>query len=167
MSAILDLMRQGGFVMIPIVILSCVLYERCVHLLLSLYGSRRWLRREGLGRITDRTHLQLLQDDFVAGFRHHRQLIGVLVAAAPLLGLLGTVIGMVNTFDSLAARHFSGSTEGLARGISMALITTEAGLAVAIPAVLMLYYAQRQLQKGLQDFIQLERRFLSPLPVRP
>jgi biopolymer transport protein ExbB len=161
MDAILDLVRQGGVVMIPIIILSCVLYERCLHLLLELNRSRRWLRREGAMRITHRPHLQLLQSDFREIFRQHRQLIGMLIAAAPLLGLLGTVIGMVNTFDSLALRHFSGSTSGLARGISMALVTTEAGLAVAIPAVLMLYYAQRQLQKGLQDFMRLDRQLMN------
>ena len=82
----------------------------------------------------------------------------MLIVAAPLLGLLGTVMGMISTFESLATPELRGSTQGLARGISMALVTTEAGLAVAIPAVLMLYYAQRQMQKALQELIALEQR---------
>ena len=55
-------------------------------------------------------------------------------AAAPLLGLTGTVAGMVRTFD--AVRQVSGDTGAqVAEGISQALITTQAGLVVAIPGL--------------------------------
>jgi len=57
-----------------------------------------------------------------------------MVAAAPLLGLLGTVIGMVSTFSALAERG-TASTTDLSEGISQALITTQVGLAVALPGV--------------------------------
>ena len=80
-----------------------------------------------------------------------------MIAAAPLLGLLGTVAGMIRTFEHLASRG-ARSVEGLATGISEALLNTEAGLAVAIPAMLLLYAAHRLLQKGLRDIVQLEAR---------
>lgn len=155
-----DLLRQGGIVMIPILLLSCVLYERCLQLLVYLFRAQRWLRRHGAARFSSRLELQTQQTEVEQVFAVQREWIAILIAAAPLLGLLGTVMGMVQTFESLSAHHGGGSVEGLARGISMALVTTEAGLAVAIPAVLMIYYAERQLQKGLQAFARLDARLL-------
>ena len=59
-----------------------------------------------------------------------------LVAAAPLLGLLGTVVGMIETFDSLADQALFSQSGGIAGGISQALITTQMGLVVAIPGLI-------------------------------
>jgi biopolymer transport protein ExbB len=61
--------------------------------------------------------------------------IAVFAAAAPLLGLLGTVLGMIETFKVIAV-FGTGNAKAMAGGISVALITTEAGLLVAIPGVL-------------------------------
>ena len=79
-----------------------------------------------------------------------------MIAAAPLLGLLGTVIGMIETFTSLASRSGERTIQGLSSGISKALITTETGLAIAIPAVIILYYAQRQLNDAIRTLIKKE-----------
>jgi len=62
--------------------------------------------------------------------------IAVLAAIAPLLGLLGTVLGMVETFDVIAA-FGTGNSRALAGGIGVALVTTQTGLLVAIPGMLM------------------------------
>ena len=62
-------------------------------------------------------------------------LILVLAAIAPLLGLLGTVTGMIATFDTIT-QFGTGNPKLLSGGISEALITTELGLIVAIPSVL-------------------------------
>lgn len=83
-------------------------------------------------------------------------LLAVIATSGPLLGLLGTVSGMINTFESLSSGTHGNAMEGLASGISEALLNTEAGLAVAIPAVLLLYYAHRQTQKGVRQLVQLE-----------
>lgn len=61
-------------------------------------------------------------------------MIIVLAAASPLLGLLGTVSGMISTFDVIT-EHGTGDPRMLSGGISEALITTELGLIVAIPAL--------------------------------
>ena len=63
-------------------------------------------------------------------------LVGVLAAIAPLLGLLGTVMGMVTTFDVLALQG-TGNARAMAGGISEALITTQTGLVIAIPGMYM------------------------------
>ena len=75
----------------------------------------------------------------------HRYLavIAVLAAVAPLLGLLGTVIGMVDTFQVISA-HGTGNVKGLSGGISVALITTQSGLLVAIPGLFLSGYLHRR-----------------------
>jgi biopolymer transport protein ExbB len=65
--------------------------------------------------------------------------LGTIAAIAPLLGLLGTVIGMIKVFTDLTA-HGVGNVESLAGGISEALITTAAGLLVAIPSLMFYRY---------------------------
>ena len=62
--------------------------------------------------------------------------LSAVVVAAPLLGLLGTVAGMMETFGSLGDGALYSSGGGIAAGISQALLTTQMGLAVAIPALL-------------------------------
>jgi biopolymer transport protein ExbB len=61
--------------------------------------------------------------------------LGIIASIAPLLGLLGTVVGMIDVFDNLM-REGSGNANLLAGGISTALITTASGLSVAIPALI-------------------------------
>ena len=71
-------------------------------------------------------------------------ILAVLTALAPLLGLLGTVMGMIDTFDAVAA--IGGDTGArVADGISQALITTQFGLVVAVPGVFGLARLQRLL----------------------
>ncbi|MFN2354523.1 MAG: MotA/TolQ/ExbB proton channel family protein [Desulfopila sp.] len=77
--------------------------------------------------------------------------IGVLAAIAPLLGLLGTVTGMIATFDVLAV-FGTGNAKAMAGGISEALITTQTGLLVAIPGLYMKGFLDRRvrnLSKGI------------------
>ena len=62
-------------------------------------------------------------------------LIMVVATVSPLLGLLGTVTGMISTFD-IITEFGTGDPKLLSSGISIALVTTEIGLAVAIPALL-------------------------------
>lgn len=67
------------------------------------------------------------------------KLLGTIAAVAPLLGLLGTVIGMIKAFNVIALQGV-GEPGALAGGISEALITTAAGLSVAIPALVFYNY---------------------------
>lgn len=143
MNALLELIDKGGPAMIAIVGLSVVLYSRCFRLLLSLRRSRRALR--GATARGPATHR--LQDELHESFRQQRIALGAMIAAAPLLGLLGTVSGMVKTFDSLAQRAGDKSMESLARGISEVLVATESGLLVALPAMGFVYLAHREVRR--------------------
>jgi len=69
--------------------------------------------------------------------------ISVCAASAPLLGLLGTVTGIINTFKLITV-FGSGDVKTLSSGISEALITTEFGLIVAIPSLLMHAFLSRK-----------------------
>jgi biopolymer transport protein ExbB len=68
--------------------------------------------------------------------------LGTIAAVGPLLGLLGTVFGMIEIFSSMM-KHGAGDPSSLAGGISVALITTAAGLTVAIPSLIFHRYFER------------------------
>ncbi len=72
--------------------------------------------------------------------------IAVLAAIAPLLGLLGTVLGMIETFNVISI-FGTGNAKALAGGISIALITTQTGLLIAIPGLLLSSTLDRQASK--------------------
>lgn len=67
-----------------------------------------------------------------------------LIAAAPLIGLLGTVIGMLDTFAALSLEGGTETASMVAAGISAALITTQTGLFVALPAVFLTLNIRRR-----------------------
>ena len=75
-------------------------------------------------------------------------IIALTAAVSPLLGLLGTVTGMIKTFQ-LISIFGAGDAKLLSSGISEALITTEFGLVVAIPALVLHAYLQRRIKKIL------------------
>jgi biopolymer transport protein ExbB len=70
----------------------------------------------------------------------------VIATVSPLMGLLGTVIGMVQAFSKVAEYQGQVDPGLLAGGIWVALLTTAAGLAVAIPAVVMLHYFEKKIE---------------------
>jgi biopolymer transport protein ExbB len=89
--------------------------------------------------------------------------LGTIVAGAPLLGLLGTVLGMIDIFRAVASAG-TGITEQLATGISRALITTATGLIIAIPALFVHSYLESKavgiltdVEGQIVDFLHLVR----------
>ena len=73
-------------------------------------------------------------------------IIALTAATAPLLGLLGTVTGMINTFKLISV-FGTGDPRMLSSGISEALITTAAGLTVAIPALFFYRFFMRRIDE--------------------
>jgi len=93
---------------------------------LHQYGSERAVIRESIEDAGRRESGEL--DRFL-------NMLGAIAGVSPLLGLLGTVIGMIEVFQQISSKHI-GQYEALAEGIYVALITTAAGLIVAIPSYL-------------------------------
>lgn len=88
--------------------------------------------------------------------------IAVTAASAPLLGLLGTVTGMIDTFGLIAA-YGSGDPKLLSSGISEALITTKFGLGMAIPAMLVHAFLNRKVKRIVVAMEQTAWRFVNEL----
>jgi biopolymer transport protein ExbB len=81
----------------------------------------------------------------------------ICVGAAPLLGLLGTVTGMLATFDALAGGAGGDKTMGLvAEGISEALVTTETGLLIALPGLFFQHQLARKHERYKAFLARLE-----------
>jgi biopolymer transport protein ExbB len=93
----------------------------------------------------------------VVPFERDLRVMKVCVSAAPLLGLLGTVTGMLATFGALATGSGGEKTMGLvAEGISEALVTTETGLIIALPGLFFQYQLSRQLERYKAFLAHLE-----------
>ncbi len=90
-------------------------------------------------------------------------LIQVIVVVAPLAGLLGTVTGMIETFDALGEMSLHSQSGGIAGGISQALLTTQMGLSVAIPG-LIAGQLLRQKQLSLSNEIERLKELLCAWP---
>ncbi|WP_010585144.1 MotA/TolQ/ExbB proton channel family protein [Schlesneria paludicola] len=76
----------------------------------------------------------------VSQLRKHIRILNGAATVAPLLGLLGTVAGMIQSFNQISQSSAMGKSEALAGGIGLSLLTTAAGLAIAIPSLIMYMY---------------------------
>lgn len=86
--------------------------------------------------------------------------IGIIVMVAPLLGLLGTVSGMIETFRSLVLMSLFTQSGGVAGGISEALVTTQMGLLVAIPGLLVGRMLDQKEQRIRHELLRLRKWLL-------
>jgi len=84
---------------------------------------------------SSRVYLDDIFSSYKRNLKKYSTTIRAIVAVAPLIGLLGTVIGMIETFDSLASAELFSQSGGIAGGISQALFTTQLGLVVAVPGL--------------------------------
>jgi biopolymer transport protein ExbB len=117
--------------------------------------------REGIalkkrGVINLRRHLDAAFYDYEKEIARFASLTRVVVLIAPLLGLLGTVTGMIETFSSLATMTVHSQSGGIAGGIAEALFTTQMGLTVAVPGVLANSFLNRKQQQIAQDLAQVK-----------
>jgi biopolymer transport protein ExbB/TolQ len=111
------------------------------------------------------------QRDVLADLDYRLSWVSTVIKAAPMIGLLGTVVGMMGAFGTLAASEKAEPT-ALASDIMLALITTACGLAIAIPLVLCLAAVNvriRQMEdlvvSGLNRFLEDFRTTLDRFPV--
>lgn len=96
------------------------------------------------GRTTMKESMQGEASHVIHDLERFMSSLGTIAAVSPLLGLLGTVVGMIKVF-SVLMEHGAGNTSLLAGGISEALLTTAAGLGVAIPALVFHRFFSRRI----------------------
>ncbi len=146
--------QDGGVVMIALILLSLLLYRTAIGTLLFVKGFSvdeisGNLDANASGVEKEIVYSQAKQE-FGGIVSRQVAYIGMLAAAAPLLGLLGTVIGMLETFESLSQR-VQETTSQVSRGVQFALVTTQAGLIVAIPAIFVIQWIKREAQARHQE----------------
>lgn len=134
----------------------------------ELDGSRLSMLRESspLGRVlavglANRLHAhEVLKEAIEDAGRHmlpelerYLNTLGTIAAIAPFLGLLGTVLGMIQMFGGIGS-HGLGDPSIVAAGISQALVATAAGLAVAIPSLMFYRYLRGRVEELTVDLEQ-------------
>lgn len=186
-NKILQIWTAGGWVMIPLLIVALLMFFTAARLWLDL--NRRQFRKisedqwkgwvlnpaQGEGEIGE--IIRYTQDEAKSAeeistrfaevsaatlppIDRQLQTLGTFVAAAPLVGLLGTVFGMLVTFQALAAGGGGGKvTEAMAAGISQALFPPEVGLCIALPGLIIIQFVKRRRQE-IEAFLAKMESFM-------
>ena len=178
----LELVKAGGWLMLPIILSSILALAICVERYLALNPDKvaprsllnqvwGWMQSKQLdneklrqlrtgsplgeiiaaglgnakyGREIMKESIEDAASHVIHGMERYLTALGTIAAVTPLLGLLGTVMGMIRVFSEIMVQG-TGNAVVLAGGISEALITTASGLCVAIPAMVMHRYFQRRI----------------------
>jgi len=179
--------ESGGWVMIPLVGLAFAIYFSAMELMLFFMKGNhgkvtdqicdQWIDNPelGVGHVGDiiqyvreegvddedsvRNRFQEVASAALPGVDSRLLFLNILVTVSPLMGLLGTVIGMLSTFKALSSG--SGKTIDLvAAGISEALITTQTGLIIAIPGYLLVSIISKKRAQYATFLVRLESMVL-------
>lgn len=179
----LPIWSSGGWAMPPIAVIAFAMFGMGAHIFLNLRYSgflqapestwRRWMAQPQTGRgpigrlmrsalashsLADAAQaFDEVRSSQTGAFERDLRVMKICVSAAPLVGLLGTVTGMLATFDALASGSGGDKTMSMiAAGISEALITTETGLVIALPGLFFQYYLSRQFERYKAYLAHLE-----------
>ena len=104
------------------------------------------LANHGEAWAVTREHIEEAGRHVVHDLERYLNTLGTIAAITPLLGLLGTVIGMIKVFAAITTSGV-GDPQALSGGISQALLTTAAGLCVAIPALIVYRYLRGRIDE--------------------
>ncbi len=121
------------------------------------------LERGRYGIEAVRQEVQQIGENEIRKLRNRVGHVAVIATAAPMLGLLGTVIGMVQSFSVLGESKNAARPDELAAGISLALITTCQGLVVAIPLIFVHMYLRDRVTAVSQEAGHVAEKLLALL----
>jgi len=102
-------------------------------------------------------------EDQTARLYRKTEVLGVIGAIAPMLGLLGTVIGMIKAFNVIASTGGMARPDQLAGGISQALVTTLMGLVVAIPTMVAFSFFRNKIDSLVAEAGSRVEQIMAPL----
>ncbi len=183
LETFVEVWLSGGWVMVPLVFLAFIIYFTAMEMVLFFRRGNhdkvpeaqyeKWIDDPALGEGHVGEIISYVRDESADSNDEVRNrfveistaalpvvdsrlmFLNILVTVAPLLGLLGTVIGMLSTFKALSSG--SGKTIDLvAEGISEALITTQTGLVIAIPGYLLVAMIQKKRNQYAAFLVRLE-----------
>ena len=188
-SEIIGIWKSGGWVMYPLCILAILIYSTGFEIFLSLNNNKiklqnntwkNWVsnpehapcQTKEIIKYTQsnvsnskelRNRFKEVEKNLLNGVERKINFLNTLVASAPLMGLLGTVIGMLSTFVGISAGAGSETVDLVASGISEALITTQTGLFIALPGIFLILVIRRQKQSIISSVLRLESQTLTVL----
>ncbi len=204
----LELVKAGGWLMLPIILSSMLALAICLERYLALNPEKvaprkllnqvwSWMQNKQLdadkirqmrsgsplgqilaaglanakyGREVMKENIEDVASHVIHELERYLNALGTIAAVTPLLGLLGTVLGMIRVFSEIMVQG-TGNAGVLAGGISEALITTASGLCVAIPAMIMHRYFQRRIDTIVvtmeQDAIRLINAVHGDVKIQP
>jgi biopolymer transport protein ExbB len=164
-GAIRDLMGFGGDVlwaiMLAVFLMWTLIFERLWYFYRVFPGRKRNVVQVWKSR-PERTswYARRIRDGLISeaalGLQQHIGLIKSLIAICPLLGLLGTVTGMITVFDVMSYTG-GGNARAMAGGVSMATVPTMAGMVAALSGIYFGTWLERKAQveaETLQDLLQ-------------
>tara|TARA_R110000787_G_scaffold69621_3_gene154857 strand:- start:2110 stop:2823 length:714 start_codon:yes stop_codon:yes gene_type:complete len=110
-----------------------------------------------------REEAQRVAGDELEDLRSHLRILEIIATLSPLLGLFGTVLGMIDVFQQMANAEGQVTPATLSGGIWMALLTTAVGLAVAMPSLVFHSWFERRIERLTADMESaLTRVFTQP-----
>ena len=192
-TEIFGIWGSGGWVMIPLCLLAILIYTTGFEMFLFLrnfdlkintnQNLKTWILdpdqapkqakeiiRYTQENVTAYKHLKNRFEEVEQNILHKidRKLIflNTLVASAPLMGLLGTVIGMLGTFSAISSGGGSETVDMVAAGISEALITTQTGLFIALPGIFLVLVIRRQKSAIASGILRLKSQSLTTLDLK-
>ena len=199
-----ELVKAGGWLMLPILICSVISAAICIERFWTLRGSQvvpkallaevwQWIQQNQMtaerikqiriqsplgailatgisnhhrGREQMKQSIEETAGQVVHELERYLSTLGTVAAVSPLIGLLGTVIGMIKVFSAIQLEGV-GNAAVLAGGISEALITTAAGLTVAIPSLFFYRFFQRRVDELVMDMEQDALKLVEVLSIEP
>ena len=108
--------------------------------------------------------MQSTIDNVAHELERYLTLVGIIASITPLMGILGTVFGMIDVFSTLVSAG-QGDAKVLAGGIATALVTSAAGLSVAIPALIAHRFFLRKVDELILEIDNISQRFFDRLRV--
>ncbi|MCC3861498.1 MotA/TolQ/ExbB proton channel family protein [Pseudemcibacter aquimaris] len=163
-SEFFTLWQSGGILMWPLLIIAIFMYSNIFDLFSRLSGYQYDegyddLKSDILEKCDNKKTLKerilIIKSDHLPVLNNRLHFLTILVGVSPLMGLLGTVMGMLSTF-SLMNDVGVKKADLMAGGISEALITTQIGLIIAVPALVMLVLLRSKRDKLNNFFEKLE-----------
>ncbi|MDC0601671.1 MotA/TolQ/ExbB proton channel family protein [Aliiglaciecola sp.] len=143
-----DMLELGGDILLLIIVMAAVMWslilERLVFLFVIFPHKQKllaslWQKRDGMSDWHTTQFRQLLVSRVHREMSRNLELISTIVKVCPLLGLLGTVMGMLEIFDALAVTG-NNNARTTAGGVSKATVSTMAGMVVAISGLMISHY---------------------------
>ena len=187
---IISILDSGGWVMYPLALLALLIYTNGIELVIFLSKGNiqlgrdtEWLQwvyspENAKGRAGEiirytqenvsaskhvRNRFEEVRQSILHNVERRVIFLNTLVAAAPLMGLLGTVIGMLATFSGIARQGGGDTVDVVASGISEALITTQTGLVIALPGIFLVLVIRNRIHSIEAALARIESLSLTKL----